>query len=123
MKMKKISTLLMVPALAVSLAACGGSSKPSKADVEAGISKLFTLGGGGELSAEDQEQTDKLATCIADKTHETMSAEGLQLIADADFENQAEDAMTEDDQTALQEAMMSCLQEAFPEIGAEDSSE
>lgn len=44
MKMKKISTLLMVPALAVSLAACGGSSKPSKADVEASLTELFSTG-------------------------------------------------------------------------------
>ena len=119
MKMKKISTLLMVPALAVSLAACGGSSKPSKANVEAGFKELFTMGAGGELSAEDKEQTDKLSSCITDKTHETMSAEGLQLIADADFENQSTGAITEDDQKALQDAMAACLQEAFPELGAD----
>ncbi|MFT3943308.1 MAG: hypothetical protein QM705_05725 [Ancrocorticia sp.] len=119
MKMKKISTLLMVPALAVSLAACGGSSKPSKTDVEAGYQELFELSGGGELSAEDKEQTDILAACIADKTHETMSAEGLLLVTKGDFENQ-EEAMTEEDQKALEEAMMTCLQEAFPELSGGD---
>ncbi len=119
MKIKKISTLLMVPALAVSLAACGGSSKPSKADVEAGFKELFTVGAGGELSAEDKEQTDKLASCITDKAHETMSTEGLQLIADADFKNQSADTITEDDQKALEDAMVACLQEAYPELGAD----
>lgn len=43
----------------------------------------------------------------------------LQLIADGDFENQPEDAMTEEDQKALENAMMACLEEAFPELSTE----
>ncbi len=113
MKMKKISTLLMVPALAVSLAACG-SSKPSQADVEASLTKLFNMGS-EQLPDEQKDQMAKMATCTAEKIHETMSAKGLQLIADGDFENQPEDAMSQEDQTALQDGMMACLGEAFPE--------
>ena len=115
MKMKKISTLLMVPALAVSLAACGGSSKPSKADVEASLTELFSTGA-EQLPDEQKEQMSTMASCTAEKIHETMSAEGLQRIADGDFENQPEDAMTEEDQKALENAMMACLEEAFPEL-------
>ena len=65
---------------------------------------------------EQKEQMSTMASCTAEKIHETMSAEGLQLIADGDFENQPEDAMTEEDQKALENAMMACLEEAFPEL-------
>ena len=119
MKMKKISTLLMVPALAVSLAACGGSSKPSKADVEASLTELFSTGA-EQLPDEQKEQMSTMASCTAEKIHETMSAEGLQLIADGDFENQPEDAMSEEDQKALQDGMMECLKVAFPELSTGD---
>ncbi len=118
MKIKKISTLLMVPALAISLAACG-SSKPSKADVEASLTTLFNTGA-EQLPDSEKEQLGTMATCTAGKIHETMSTEGLQLIVDGDFENQPEDAMSEEDQKALQDGMMECLEVAFPDLSTGD---
>lgn len=93
-KPRPLSRLLLavpVAALALSLAACGGSSRPSADDVADGIQKVYEDQGLGEV------MTDDVASCFAEALVDSdLSNETLTYIAGGEDKqkNEEEKAMT-----------------------------
>lgn len=97
--------LLAVPvaALALSLAACGGPSRPSEADVASGIQKVF------EGTPTADAMTDEVATCFAEALVDSdLSNETLTYIANGEDKqkNQEEKDLTTQ---ILQDKQEECL--------------
>lgn len=87
----RILLALPVAALAFTLAACGGPSRPSEADVASGIQKVF------EGTATADAMTDEVAECFAEALVESdLSNETLTYIANGEDKqkNQEEKDLT-----------------------------
>ncbi len=112
MKLKKLSTLLMVPALAVALAACGGSEKPSKDDVKAGLTQAMENELGTGSSAEEQEAANELLGCLVDETYDKVSAETLQALADG----KDPESISEEDNKHFEDALGTCMEKMLADI-------
>ncbi|MEN0025045.1 hypothetical protein RAC69_13050 [Microbacterium sp. LS_15] len=77
---------LPVAALAFSLAACGGPSRPSADDVADGIQKVYTDMGMGDA------MTDDVAQCFAEKLVDSdLSNETLNYIANGEDKQSSEE--------------------------------
>lgn len=113
MKLKKISALMMIPALAVSLAACGGSGKPSKEEVKAGITTAVEEQMGGEASGLTDEQMDQLMTCIVDETYDKASDDTLRSLADGEEPDASADS---EDAQIFTDASTTCAQQLMEDL-------
>lgn len=101
----RLLLVLPIAALAFSLAACGGASRPSSADVATGIQKVF------EGTATEEAMTDDVASCFADALVESdLSNETLTYIANGEDKqkNQEEKDLTEQ---ILQDKQEECFAE------------
>jgi len=82
----RILTALPIAALAFSLAACGGTSRPAVEDVADGIQKVYEEQGLGDVV------TDDVATCFADALVDSdLSNETLTYIANGEDKQSSEE--------------------------------
>lgn len=82
----RILMALPIAALAFSLAACGGSSRPAVDDVAAGIQKVYEDQGLGDAV------TDEVATCFAEALVDSdLSNETLTYIANGEDKQSSQD--------------------------------
>ncbi|MDO4887971.1 MAG: hypothetical protein Q3979_04595 [Actinomycetaceae bacterium] len=120
MRMKKISTLLAVPFLAVSLAACGGSDDSvSKEQFADGFTKAASEAQSGAISDEDKDLTKKLGGCIYDKVKDDVSGDTLKTVADGD----AEKEISKEDNEALSQALQECGEDLQGELDQSSSTD
>lgn len=113
MKLKKLSTLLMVPALAVALAACGGSDKPSKEEVTKGMTKTVQDELGAQTTGLTDEQMNQLISCMVDETYDKVSTETLRALADGKEPTASSDS---DDAKAFNDATTTCSQKMIEDL-------
>ncbi len=113
MKLKKISALLMVPALAVSLAACGGSEKPTKEEVKTGMATAIRDQMGSQADALTDEQMDSYLSCIVDESYDKVSDETLRSLADGEEPSASSDSA---DAQAFNDAATTCVQTLLEDI-------
>jgi len=88
--------------LPMSLAACGGGSKPSKADVQAGFTKAMKSQ--SELKSAPDAMLDKMSRCTVDKIYDKVSNKTLNAIKSGDTSNK----ISADDESKLTSATNSC---------------
>lgn len=69
----RIAMALPIAALALSLAACGGPSRPSQADVADGLSEFFSSQPGGEVITEDAAECLAGYLVDSDLSNETLT--------------------------------------------------
>ncbi|MDQ2849946.1 MAG: hypothetical protein M3Y49_04280 [Actinomycetota bacterium] len=94
------AALLILP---FSLAACGGGSdKPSKADAQAGFSKLLKSETGA--SSANPALLEKLSKCVVDKTYDKLTTRTLKAMASGDKNSKGDDK----DKTTLTDANQAC---------------
>lgn len=92
--------LLILP---LSLAACGGGgAKPSKADAQAGLSKI--LKSSPETSSLTAAQNDKITKCVIDKTYDKLTTKTLKAMASGDDNSKGD----EKDKSTLNSASTAC---------------
>lgn len=107
--LKKLAALVSVPLLALSLAACSAGEGASKEEVTAGMSKalsaeLESMG----LAGLDQKVVDDYATCIIDKSYDSLSASTRDLIAAGDYESIDEAKVPQKEYDAVTDAVEGC---------------
>lgn len=108
MKMKKLSALFMIPALAVSLAACGGDDKPTKEEVTSGLSQAMDEYIDAEVVDQlGQEALDNYYSCIVDESYDDLSDDTLKSLADGEEPTASEDS---DDYQTFNSATETCTQ-------------
>ncbi|MDO4887970.1 MAG: hypothetical protein Q3979_04590 [Actinomycetaceae bacterium] len=112
--MKKISALLAVPFLAVSLAACGGSDggNVSKEQFVDGFTKALSEAGGVDVSGENAESIKRYGGCVYDEIKDDVSGDTLKAIADGDTEKN----ISKDDRDTLTESVQKCSQELIGDL-------
>lgn len=94
------AALLILP---LSLAACGGGgAKPSKADAQAGLSKVFKSAAG--TSSLTTEQNTKVSKCVVDKTYDKLTTKTLKAMASGDDNSKGD----KKDETTLRTASNEC---------------
>jgi hypothetical protein len=99
----RLLAIVPIAAVAFSLAACGGPSRPSSDDVATGIQQVF------EGTAQEAAITDDVASCFADALVDSdLSNETLTYIANGEDKqkNQEEKDLTTQ---ILQDAQAECL--------------
>ena len=119
MKLKKLSALFMIPALAVSLAACGSEEKPTKEEVTTGLSKAM------ESEIDDatveqlgQEALDNYYSCIVEGSYDDLSDDTLRSLADG--EEPKADTDSADYKVfegAIEDCTQSLMEEAMSNLG------
>ncbi|WP_133246089.1 hypothetical protein [Ancrocorticia populi] len=113
MKMKKLSALFMIPALAVSLAACGGEDKPTKEEVTSGLSQAMDEYIDAEVVDQlGQEALDNYYSCIVDESYDDLSDDTLKSLADGEEPTASEDS---DDYQTFNSATETCTQSLMEE--------
>ncbi|MGO3085352.1 hypothetical protein [Ancrocorticia populi] len=113
MKMKKLSALFMIPALAVSLAACGGEDKPTKEEVTSGLSQAMDEYIDAEVVDQlGQEALDNYYGCIVDESYDDLSDDTLKSLADGEEPTASEDS---DDYQTFNSATETCTQSLMEE--------
>lgn len=94
---------LPIAALAFSLAACSGASRPTSDDVATGIQQVFEEQGQGDLA------TDEVASCLADALVDSeLSNETLTYIANGE-DKQKDEADKDLTTKIIQENVETCM--------------
>ncbi len=107
MNARRVAATLTLLTLPFGLAACGGSSKPSKADVKAGMQKsidkkLESLSGSSNLP---KGTSKKMADCVTDKVYDKLSDNALKALKDSKDEAKG---IKQSDKDAMDTATKSC---------------
>ncbi|MGO1591904.1 MAG: hypothetical protein ACTHW1_07500 [Ancrocorticia sp.] len=113
MKLKKLSTLLMIPALAVALSACGGGEKPTKEEVTNGLSSAME----GQIDQATLDQLggdalDNYYSCIVDGSYDDLSDDTLRSLADGEDPSASTES---DDYKVFNDAVNTCAQSLMDE--------
>jgi len=108
--------------LPMSLAACGGGSKPSKADVKAGYEKAVKAQASKSGIKVPDALLDKMAGCIIDKTYDKVSAASLNSIKKGDTDSKGQIKVKSDDKSKFESASTACQTKYKDEIAKSATS-
>ncbi|MDO5066077.1 MAG: hypothetical protein Q4D96_02195 [Propionibacteriaceae bacterium] len=104
----RTATVAMALALAFGASACAGG-KPSKDELKAAFEKAADAN--QTVEGEMKEKRDKALSCIVDRLHDSMSAEGLKKLlesANSGDERPDREGLSDEDQKVIDEATKEC---------------
>ena len=114
MRLKKLSVLLSIPALALSLASCGNDSeKPSKEEAKAGMVKIIKQLPKFKKANLPDSLLKSLSSCMVDKIYDKAKPETLKSLAGG--EKKA--TISSSDKSLVQGATMQCASEVKKQMG------
>lgn len=96
----------LVISLPMALGACGGGSKPAKADVKAGYIKSIKKDAGAQGSKIPDSLYNKMADCIFDKTYDDLSSDTLNKFKDGNATEKTK--IKSSDKDTLDKASSTC---------------
>lgn len=102
----RTAAVALVISLPMALGACGGDSKPAKADVKAGYIKAVKKNVGASGAKVPDSLYQKMADCIVDKSYDDLSADTLNKLKDGNAT--AETKVKSDDKDTLDKASKTC---------------
>ncbi|MFC6707976.1 hypothetical protein [Flexivirga alba] len=114
----RTAAVALVISLPMALGACGGGSKPSKADVKAGYIKSVKKSGGAESAKIPDSLYTKMADCVFDKTYNDLSSDTLNKFKDGNANEKTK--IKSSDKDKLTSASTSCqtkLANDFKNVG------
>ena len=115
MRLKKLSVLLSIPALALSLASCGNDSeKPSKEEAKAGMVKIIKQLPKFKKANLPDSLLKSLSSCMVDKIYDKAKPETLKGLADGNKSA----TVSSSDKTLIQGASLQCTTEVRRQMGA-----
>lgn len=104
----RTAAVALVLSMPMALGACGGDSKPSKADVKAGYAKYVKTQAKKSKVTIPDSIVNKMAGCIIHKTYDKVSAKSLTNIKNADTNDKDEIKVKSDDKSKFEAASTSC---------------
>lgn len=111
MRIRKVATAMLTVSLALGMAGCGNSGKPSKEEVKAGFEKTLN----GIQAGIPEEIKKKMTGCVVDESYDKLSVDALKALQTGD--RSKIEAVKSSDREAITSATRACATKMVAEIG------